>query len=1361
MPAVKLCPEPDTYQRLIDGELPPSDVERLSQHLDTCSSCAAVVQTLLGKDTLLSALGGTPVDAPTGADVPADLKRRLLALRSSSDPSSDGSLTLQALNPPQSPDEIGWLAHYRLLKVLGEGGMGVVFLAEDTLLVRSVALKIMKPEIAADPRHRQRFVREARAAAKVEHDHIVPIYGVGEDGGVPWLAMPFLKGQSLDELLKRVKVLKPAQAVRLGAQVAKGLAAAHAAGLIHRDIKPANIWVEPEGGGRAKLLDFGLARDQSPPPDHSPQREGGDEHLTRTGAVVGTPAYMAPEQARGEALDARADLFSLGCVLYRAVTGRLPFQGTGTMGTLLALATQTPPPAHEVNPEVTPLLSALITSLLAKDRSARPASAATVATALHAMQDQMTSPLMSPLPAPPRQEASDPWATLTETVEQPAPVVAPRRRWRPAMAAILLLVLGGALAAGIVVIIKNKDGKEVARLTVPERGSLEIKPDGDGGKPKVERADINPDRKAAEWVLSIGGTVKVRQKGKDREIQDAKDLPAVPFELVFVNLNRIAKVEDVGLDHLKGLTNLAYLDLDGTVVTDAGVERLKGLTHLTYLDLGGTRVSDAGLEHLKKLTNLTYLDLGVTRVSDRGLERLEGLTNLTGLWLGGTRVSDAGLERLKRLTELTALWLNHTSVSDTGLIHFKALTNLTILDLAATQVSDAGLPHLKALTKLTELNLDNTQTSDAGLVHLKGLTNLTQLWLSGTRVSDGGMVRLKGLTNLAELGLRDTRVSDAGLKNLVNLPLGRVLLDNSRVSTRGLASLRSAFPRAEISGEAKPSLAEDLLAEGAALTVRAGEDKEDRIVKKIADLPREPFRVRRVDCIGVKKPLDELLARLGQPREQEFERLEALDLSGCVLDNLAFAPPLENLQELNVSGTRVADDALQALENLSNLRRLDLHQTAVTGRGLGCLARLPKLTELSLAGSKVSDLLAAEVGKLISLNRLSLAGCTFGDAGLKHLAGLRNLMQLDLTGTQVTADGVAGLQQALPKCQVVWVSPDRRAAEWVLSISGTVKVREDGEEREIKAVKDLPPTPFEVVLVNLEGNQKVHDAGLEHLTGLTRLTRLHLNGTRVSDAGLVHLKGLNNLTCLRLDNTQVRDDGLEHLKGLTKLTMLALSGTSVSDAGLERLKGLTNLTELYLAVTPVSDEGLEHLKGLTKLRTLELIGTHLSDAGLVHLKGLTNLTELYLQNTEVSDDGLLHLKGLTKLEHFQLGGTRVSDAGLVHLKGLTRLSTLELSRTRFSDAGPAHLKGLTNLTQLDLSGTKFSDAGLARLGKLTQLASLSLRGTRVTDAGLKHLADLGNLKELDLTATKVTADAVAALQKALPKCKIVSDSAAK
>jgi hypothetical protein len=784
MPAANLCPTRDDYERLIHGELPPGDVERLSQHLSGCSVCADVIPTFVGEDTLLSVLRGAAADAPAGSEVPADLTQRLLALAARS---PAGTVEVSSLlAPPQGPDEIGRLAHYRVLRVLGEGGMGVVFLAEDVRLGRAVALKTMKPQVAAEPRNRQRFLREARAAAKVEDDHIVPIYDVGEDRDVPWLAMPFLKGQTLDELLKRLKVLEPAQAARFGAQVATGLAAAHAAGLIHRDVKPANIWVDLGADGRARLLDFGLARDTRLELD-------GAEHLTRTGTVVGTPAFMAPEQARGEPLDGRADLFSLGCVLYRAVTGGLPFQGTGTMGTLLALATKTPPAPHEVNPAVPQPMSALIMSLLAKDRSARPASAAGVAAALEALQEKPRGPVPVAVPAP--REQGSLRAEPTEIAEPPAP----RRRRRLAVAT-LLLVLGGVLAAGIVVIIKDKNGKEVARVTVPEGGSAEVKKDGEGDRLKADSADVNADRRAAEWVLSIGGTAKVRLQQQETEVQADKELPPGPFELVGVTLDDKSKVDEAGLARLKGLTSLTWIDVHDAPVGDDGLGQLKGLTQLTGLYLGGTRVSNAGVEQLKGLTNLSMLWLDGTRVSDNGLAHLKGLTGLTDLGLSRTRVSDVGLAHLKGLTNLTGLNLANTSVTDVGVSRYlRRLTELTWLNLAETQVGDAGLENLKGLTKLTVLDLGATPVGDAGLEHIKGLTDLTELWLGSTSISDAGLEHLKRLTNLKKLVVDNTALTDAGLKHLTGLEcLTELDLTGTRVTAGGVVALQKALPKCKI-----------------------------------------------------------------------------------------------------------------------------------------------------------------------------------------------------------------------------------------------------------------------------------------------------------------------------------------------------------------------------------------------------------------------------------------------------------------------------------------------------------------------------------------------------------------------------------
>ncbi len=264
------------------------------------------------------------------------------------------------LAPAERPDEIGRLGGFRILKVLGAGGMGVVFQAEDPKLERKLAIKAMLPSLAASDSARKRFLREAKTAAAIEHDHIVPILQVGEDRGVPFIAMPFLKGEPLDERLKRDSVLPVAEVVRIGREAAEGLAAAHAVGLIHRDIKPANLWLEAPKG-RVKILDFGLARAAA---DNS--------QLTQQGAIIGTPAYMAPEQGAGATVDQRCDLFSLGCVLYRLCTGQMPFNGKDTVSTLVSVATDTPQAPAEIQPEVPAELSDLVMELLAKKPEDRP-----------------------------------------------------------------------------------------------------------------------------------------------------------------------------------------------------------------------------------------------------------------------------------------------------------------------------------------------------------------------------------------------------------------------------------------------------------------------------------------------------------------------------------------------------------------------------------------------------------------------------------------------------------------------------------------------------------------------------------------------------------------------------------------------------------------------------------------------------------------------------------------------------------------------------------------------------------------------------------------------------------------------------
>jgi serine/threonine protein kinase len=276
------------------------------------------------------------------------------------------------LGAPQGPGELGRLGPYRVLKLLGSGAMGLVFQAEDVALKRQVALKVMKKAQAADEVNRLRFLREAQAAAAIEHDHIVTIYQVGEDRGVPYLAMRLLLGESLEDRLNRVGKLPAEEILRIGQEIAEGLAEAHERGLIHRDVKPANIWLE-EGRDRVKIVDFGLAL----------TFQDTDVRLTLTNYMVGTPMYMSPEQAEAAPdVDARSDLFSLGSVLYRMSTAELPFKGKTTMQVLSELATKTPRPVIEINPEIPPALSELIEQLLQKNRDHRPRSARLVVAAL-------------------------------------------------------------------------------------------------------------------------------------------------------------------------------------------------------------------------------------------------------------------------------------------------------------------------------------------------------------------------------------------------------------------------------------------------------------------------------------------------------------------------------------------------------------------------------------------------------------------------------------------------------------------------------------------------------------------------------------------------------------------------------------------------------------------------------------------------------------------------------------------------------------------------------------------------------------------------------------------------------------------
>jgi hypothetical protein len=763
------------------GIVPEFEAQSLEEHLVACSSCLGRFKDLPVEDPLVELIQGAGSTVLSGADESRvdSLVRRFQTLQLSSlgQPSSQTAATdddftegfdcesFPFLASPHGPDEIGRLGSYRMLRVLGVGGMGIVFEAQDVQLERHVALKVMKPHLMSNPRARARFLREAKAAAAIIHDHLVPIFQVGEDRGVPFLAMALLNGETLENRLKRQRKVPTIELCRIAREVAEGLAVAHERGLIHRDIKPVNVWLESaspnsmmgEAGGRVKILDFGLA-----------QVGGENAQLTQTGTILGSPGYMAPEQIDGRPAEPRSDLFSLGCIIYRMATGQLPFQGHDVMSVLWAVATKNPPPIRELNATLPTAICDLVTQLLAKRPEERPPDALAVVERLRAIEDQRAGPLptLRAMPVTNARPRSLRWG-LVAVVALAAIIplayffAAPLIRFSTNKGELVVEVDDPKTEVEVAVrqneiVVRDRTNERTFVLSAGE-GEVEVYEKTSGLKIATRRFTLTRgakeivavhleragDRRAAEWALTLGGAVQVSQAGSSQEIKSIRNLSHGEFELRVINLKDKSGVGSSALTCLEKLPNLRELNLDGTGVDDSGLEHLKGLTTLEILSLSRTRITDAGLVHLKDLPNLRVLSLEATTVGDIGLASLRGKSSLENLSLGATKVSDHGLIVLASLPGLRSVFLGFTAVGDEGLSHLKHCVGLNDLGLAVTHITDAGLVHLKEMEGLDQLNLTQTKITDDAVPMLQNLRKLRRLFLTGTKLTAAGVASLQ------------------------------------------------------------------------------------------------------------------------------------------------------------------------------------------------------------------------------------------------------------------------------------------------------------------------------------------------------------------------------------------------------------------------------------------------------------------------------------------------------------------------------------------------------------------------------------------------------------------------------------------
>ncbi len=519
---------------------------------------------------------------------------------------------------------------YRIMRQLGVGGMGVVYVAEDTLLKREVALKVLHPDPSGDPGRKERFLREARATAALNHDHIVRIYHADEADGELYFVMELLKGESLHTRLKREHRLKLREAMQIARETAEGLVAAHQHGLIHRDITPANLWLEMPG--RVKILDFGLV--------HVPDDTS---LLSRLGAVMGTPGYMSPEQAAGEPVTAGTDLFSLGCVLYQMATGEKPFQGDSANASIRAVISENPRSPRQINPEIPEALDQLIVRLLEKAEVNRPASAQEVSDRLAELIDpnapkrpssasQMEKMVFGAIFGPDgnsaevgtRSEAKQPTVAPEDKSGKPPYRLAP---WLEHTIAVIVLM------AGVIVLsLWWFHSKEKP----PQNNPPASKANQGGQTSATDPNDLIFEVKPLDpkWVASLEKMTDPKERYEEVCTELKRRNPGLSGIRPFEAMEGTVRSLEIHSDFLEDLTPL------------------RALGSLQNLTIRGSIARTGRLQNLEPLRGmgLVLLDVENQRVSN--LAPLEGMT-LYHLDIRGTLVTD--LSPLRKLGELQAI----------------------------------------------------------------------------------------------------------------------------------------------------------------------------------------------------------------------------------------------------------------------------------------------------------------------------------------------------------------------------------------------------------------------------------------------------------------------------------------------------------------------------------------------------------------------------------------------------------------------------------------------------------------------------------------------------------------------------------
>ena len=1157
-------------------------------------------------------------DGSTEAD--GELPRGENTMHLNPQDNEDDMIPLGYLQPSSKPDSLGRLGHYEVLEVVGRGAFGTVLRAFDEKLQRVVAIKVLAPEMAATSPARKRFLREARTSAAIRHENVVGIYSVEEEP-IPYLVMEYIPGRTLQQRLDEHGPLSVMEVLKLGKQIADGLAAAHAQDLIHRDIKPGNILLEGGVTERVKITDFGLARTAD------------DASMTQSGLIAGTPMYMAPEQAMGHKLDQRADLFSFGSVLYQMLSGRPPFRAANTVAVLKRVVDDAPRPIQEIIPEVPTWVCEVVSHLHAKNPEDRYQSAKEVSELLGQCLDDLKAGSVPNLRSPSTGTASTEIRPTTANSSHETPRRSrPRARITAIVVCILAVIgLGVTEFAGVTHLFRPQPPVMTDRQPIAnpfEEGVAATVANTSRWVPLFNGKDLTgwrPHRELpGDWRVENEALVGTGTVGPSYLLTERSDFTnfRIRAEVLVENdddSGLVLRCGDNPISLHNGVTSMPGIEVDLLPVRASQDFQAGTLWHI-----GESVITET--VHTRLVERNRWFTLDVVAVGNRVTVSIDNQLvvdstanpNRAARGHLALQRSNAGTVRFRKIEIMELPPIAPSSDAPASVTASKSpqwpadAPPPAIAPFDAAQAKahqEEWAKYLSVPVEYTnsvgmkfrlippgEFMMGSTLEEIESTVALIGDSDWSKQWkncirseaprhkviltqplyLGSTEVTQSQFEKVMGTnpSNFSATG----KLKDAVAKiETGEHPVETVTWQDATEFCQKLSQrekqtpfyLRSGATVTTLNGTGYrlPSEAEWEYACRAGTTTRCWVGERDEDLKQV-DWFRSP--TLRTHAVGelAANPFG-LYDTLGNVSEWVHDGWDA-----SWYDQFREVPAVNPIRPFAESPFRVyRGGSIFFYANQFGASRRSIYEPGVRGGHLGFRVALPVDT---------------------IKQRLN-------DAPTPSIAPSKD--------------------------------PDRRAAEYVLSIGGKIWIGGVPKSaaiwggsvgREITTIADLPMEPFKLTVVDLQRNTRVTDTGLAIFKDCSNVTILYLFFCKtLTDAGLANFAGCRNMTQLHLQRAAITDDGLAQFKDSTIMTSVYLSDTSITDAGIRYFKNCKDLRQLNLQNTRVTDAGL------TEFNNWKSIGhANLSNTRISHLNALSGVPLKFLSIVDTAVTDLTPLKGL-------------------------------------------------------------------------------------------------------------------------------------